>query len=80
MDNAGKDARLAEIEETLGVRGKPTHPLYKFMNWDDVRTMARSPLISFGAHTVDHVALARVPREEMRRQIREVRRNPRTRA
>ena len=39
------------------------------MNWDDARTMAKSALIEFGAHTVDHVALSRVPNEVMRSQI-----------
>ena len=44
-------------------------PLYAFMNWDHVRDMNRSPLVSFGAHTVDHVSLANVPEDVMRFQI-----------
>jgi peptidoglycan/xylan/chitin deacetylase (PgdA/CDA1 family) len=41
------------------------------MTWDHVREMAASPLISFGAHTIDHVSLTKVNEDEMRRQIDE---------
>ena len=41
------------------------------MNWDQVREMDASPLIDFGAHTVDHVSLAKVDGGKMRQQIDE---------
>lgn len=40
------------------------------MGWDEVVEMAREPLITFGAHTIDHVAVASVGADEARRQIR----------
>jgi peptidoglycan/xylan/chitin deacetylase (PgdA/CDA1 family) len=46
------------------------HPLYAFMNWDQVRKMFSSPLIDFGGHTIDHVSLTKVPKNEMQRQIK----------
>lgn len=46
-----------------------THPLYSFMDWSQVTEMNASPLVEFGAHTVDHVSLGKVPHEVMRDQI-----------
>jgi peptidoglycan/xylan/chitin deacetylase (PgdA/CDA1 family) len=69
MTNAGKEQSLAALRAELGVQPDNAHPLYAFMTWDHVRRMTRSPLIDFGAHTVDHVALARVLVDEMERQI-----------
>lgn len=43
-------------------------PLSDFMSWDEVREMARHG-VSFGSHTVDHLSLASVPRDEAQRQI-----------
>ena len=67
--NDMKDAVVDWIWEELGPDVAPDDPRYAFMNWDDARTMAKSELIEFGAHTVDHVALSRVPNEVMRSQI-----------
>ncbi len=69
LPNADKDIVVAEVEAQLQAQADPNHPLYRFLDWDDVRTMNRSPVVDFGAHTVDHVSLAKVPRAEMRRQI-----------
>lgn len=60
---------VSAVETALAAEEACDHPLYAFMTWDDVRAMNRSPLVSFGAHTVDHVSLARVPELTMRRQI-----------
>ena len=67
--NDMKDAVVGWIWEELGPDVAPDDPRYAFMSWDDVRTMAKSDLIEFGAHTVDHVALSRVPNAVMRSQI-----------
>lgn len=69
MANDAKDTIVDSICAELGCNWIDGHPLYSFMSWDEVRRMAASPLIEFGAHTVDHVALARVGDEEMARQI-----------
>lgn len=70
VGHSQKEAHLDEIEAALGLTVGPDHALHAFMTWDDVRQMAKSPLIDFGAHTVDHVSLARVPEPEMQQQIR----------
>lgn len=69
MPYADKDAQVVRIINMLGVEPIETHPIYTFMDWNEVRAMACSPLIDIGAHTVDHVALAKVPADEMRRQV-----------
>lgn len=40
------------------------------MSWDQLRAMAGDPLVSVGAHTVNHAALAKLPRDEAAREIR----------
>jgi peptidoglycan/xylan/chitin deacetylase (PgdA/CDA1 family) len=41
------------------------------MNWDEVRQLAADPLITIGAHTVGHYALAKLPDGECEREMRE---------
>lgn len=60
---------VSAVEAQADSRADPSEPLYRFMNWDEVREMSRSPLIDFGAHTIDHVALGRADPDEMRQQI-----------
>jgi peptidoglycan/xylan/chitin deacetylase (PgdA/CDA1 family) len=64
-----KDEIIDAVIEYLDSSLEEDHPLYAFMAWDQVREMDASPLIDFGAHTVDHVSLAKVPNDEMRDQI-----------
>ncbi len=40
-----------------------------FMNWDEVRRIAAEPLVTIGAHTDSHHALAKLPREEAEADI-----------
>jgi peptidoglycan/xylan/chitin deacetylase (PgdA/CDA1 family) len=48
------------------------------MTWDEVRTLGADPLVTFGAHTVNHYMLAKFPettaREEMLRSKTEIER------
>lgn len=67
--NEVKDAVVEAVWEQMAPDVPDDHPLYAFMSWDEVREMARSSLIDFGAHTVDHVALSRVPSNVMQWQI-----------
>lgn len=39
------------------------------MTWDEVRAAAREPLVTFGAHTMTHAALAKCSADEARWQI-----------
>ncbi len=40
-----------------------------FMSWDEVREIASEPLVTIGAHTDAHYALAKLSREEAKRDI-----------
>jgi len=39
------------------------------MGWDDLRDLARDPLVTIGAHTCGHYALAKLPTAEAHRQM-----------
>ncbi|MDP6239320.1 MAG: polysaccharide deacetylase family protein [Alphaproteobacteria bacterium] len=67
--NEVKDDVIARVAAICDADVAPDHPLYAFMSWDDIREMNTSPLVDFGAHTVDHVSLAKVSADEMARQI-----------
>lgn len=69
MADAIKEKTVTDVETQTGFVPDPGHPLYAFMNWHQVREMNASSLIDFGGHTIDHVSLGRVPKDEMRRQI-----------
>ena len=42
------------------------------MNWDEIRGIAAHPLVSIGAHTVNHYNLKRLPEEKARREMTDV--------
>lgn len=62
---------LEQIGSQSGITPDPSHPLYEMLDWDRVREMGRDGTFEFGAHTVDHIPLSRVPYEEMARQVSE---------
>lgn len=41
------------------------------MDWEELRALARHPLVTIGAHTLHHYALARLPLDLARREIAE---------
>lgn len=41
------------------------------MSWDEIRALGQDPLVTFGAHTVHHFALAKLQSEKCRREIAE---------
>jgi peptidoglycan/xylan/chitin deacetylase (PgdA/CDA1 family) len=43
------------------------------MGWDELARIARHPLMTIGAHTVEHVMLATWPKERARREMAESR-------
>jgi peptidoglycan/xylan/chitin deacetylase (PgdA/CDA1 family) len=69
LPNDAKDEVMAQVTTACRATVATDHPLYAFMSWDDVRRMNASPLVEFGAHTVDHVSLAKVSHEVMACQI-----------
>ena len=64
-----KDAVVNQICAELGAQFDPSDPLCAFLDWDQVRQMSQSDWVDFGAHTVDHVSLTKVPYQTMRAQI-----------
>ncbi|MEH0072137.1 hypothetical protein V6L77_20640 [Pannonibacter sp. Pt2-lr] len=42
----------------------------EMLSWNEARSLARDPLVSIGAHTHDHHALARLPEAEAESDIR----------
>jgi len=44
------------------------------MNWDEIRVMAGHPLVTIGAHTVNHRNLKRLPETDARHEVDDVRR------
>jgi peptidoglycan/xylan/chitin deacetylase (PgdA/CDA1 family) len=69
LPNSSKDVVMAQVKSRSNANVASDHPLYAFMSWDNVRAMNKSSLVDFGAHTVDHVSLAKVPEEIMIDQI-----------
>lgn len=41
------------------------------MTWDEIRALAADPLVTIGAHTTHHLALAKLPREKALKEISE---------
>jgi peptidoglycan/xylan/chitin deacetylase (PgdA/CDA1 family) len=41
------------------------------MNWEEVRKMTHSGLVSFGSHTVSHALLDQMPLEKVRQELDE---------
>jgi len=60
-------ARSNDIELDAGRPGT-------LMNWDQIRTMAAHPLVTIGAHTVNHRNLKRLAEPDARHEIGDVRR------
>ncbi|TPI34030.1 polysaccharide deacetylase [Mesorhizobium sp. B3-2-1] len=43
--------------------------LHTLMNWDEIRTVAAHPLVTIGAHTINHSNLKRLSEADARREI-----------
>ena len=69
FSNEKKDDAVQAIVDRLAGQLGSDDPLSAFMTWDELRQMNASPFVDIGGHTVDHIALARVPHDEMTRQI-----------
>jgi len=64
---------VAEADQQAMLRrlGGTAGATRRFMNWDELRAFAAHPLATLGAHTVHHVALARLPEEEALAEMRD---------
>ena len=63
--------RCANSPRSAGV--DPGEPGRKtLMSWDEIRSIAAHPLVSIGAHTVNHYNLKRLPEERAKREMTDV--------
>ncbi|MBA2127639.1 polysaccharide deacetylase [Hyphomicrobium methylovorum] len=67
-----RDAR-AVVNGLAAQAGIDGHALCRdlIMSWDEIRALARDPLVCIGAHTCNHMALAKLPDEEARQEMAE---------
>lgn len=61
----------AKVREIAGQAGYDQSALCRelIMDWDELRTLAADPLVTIGAHTRRHFAIARLPEDEARAEI-----------
>lgn len=60
-----------EQQEALRRLGADPGPRRRFMNWDELRRLASHPLVTLGAHTVHHVALARLEEAQALKEMQD---------
>lgn len=63
-------AKVAEIAQAAGYDAS-TLCRALIMTWDEVRELARDPLVTIAAHTTNHMAIAKLPVEAARAEIAE---------
>ncbi len=68
MDEDEARAAVAELAAAHGIDARAL-AAGLLMSWDEIREMARDPLVSFGAHTSGHFALAKLPEARARKEI-----------
>jgi peptidoglycan/xylan/chitin deacetylase (PgdA/CDA1 family) len=69
-----EESQRAALREFAAVAGvDPRAPGRKtLMSWDEIRSIAAHPLVSIGAHTVNHYNLKRLPEEKAKREMTDV--------
>lgn len=67
-----EDRQRAFIDELCGRCQFDQEALCRelIMSWDEIREMDRDPLVTIGAHTVGHYAVAKLPEERARQEIK----------
>jgi peptidoglycan/xylan/chitin deacetylase (PgdA/CDA1 family) len=68
MDEDAARAIVADLAQRHNVDGSRLASDL-LMTWDELRELAQDPLVSFGAHTCDHYALAKLPEDRARAEI-----------
>ncbi|BCG80956.1 polysaccharide deacetylase family protein [Mesorhizobium sp. 113-3-3] len=61
-------AVLRDLASSNGVDADASR-LRTLMNWDEIRTVAAHPLVTIGAHTINHTNLKRLAETDARREI-----------
>ena len=69
-----EESQRAALREFAAIAGvDPGEPGRKtLMSWDEIRSIAAHPLVSIGAHTVNHYNLKRLPEEKAKREMTDV--------
>lgn len=72
---AEQDELLAVLRDAARAAGSepPYFDHEAMLSWDEVAALDREPLITIGAHTVDHFVMRQLGEEELHRQIHESR-------
>lgn len=68
MDEDVARAIVGELAYSQGVDGRKIASEL-LLTWAEFREMAKDPLVSFGAHTRGHYALAKLPEDRARAEI-----------
>jgi peptidoglycan/xylan/chitin deacetylase (PgdA/CDA1 family) len=73
--SVAEDAQRDAIDRAAAVYGVDTQQMLarEMMDWDEVRSLGADPLVTIGAHTVGHYALARLERGRAMREMDESR-------
>jgi peptidoglycan/xylan/chitin deacetylase (PgdA/CDA1 family) len=73
--HVSEDEQRRAIELAASAYGIDTHGMVEreMLDWDEVRALAVDPLVTIGAHTVGHYALARLDSARARREMAESR-------
>lgn len=71
LRSAGEDEQRAFVRELCARHDVDLAAMCRdyVMSWDELAELARDPLLTVGAHTIDHYALAKLDEDEARRQI-----------
>ena len=70
MDEDAARAVVADVALANAVDGRALADRL-LMTWDEIRQLAEDPLVTFGAHTNGHYALAKLPEDRARTEIEE---------
>jgi peptidoglycan/xylan/chitin deacetylase (PgdA/CDA1 family) len=71
IDDGTRDSIVAELKRCLPPPpGFVPSQNYRTLTWDEVVTLARSPFVEIGAHSVDHPILTKVGAAELEHQVR----------
>jgi peptidoglycan/xylan/chitin deacetylase (PgdA/CDA1 family) len=68
MDEDEARAVVQALARANGIDGKAL-AADLLMTWDEIREMAKDPLVTFGAHTNAHYSLAKLPEDRARAEI-----------
>lgn len=66
----GKNEHLERLVAALDPADADDPGPFRLMDWDDVRALAATGLVTFGGHTTQHEILSRQPDDDVAREVR----------